>query len=79
MKKISQILIVSSVTFVILSASSLAYLDPGTGGMIINTIWPLIVTLFAAIGAFFVKWFWKPIKRSFSKLIVSTKKENLNK
>lgn len=51
-----------------------AYLDPGTGGVILSSIWPLIVAFFAAAVAFIVKWFWKPIKRSFSKLISRTKK-----
>lgn len=45
-----------------------AYIDPGTGGMIIGgSIWPLLVALFAAIGGFFVKFF-RPIKRGVSRL-----------
>ena len=45
------------------------YIDPGTGGMIIGgAIWPFIVAVFAAIGGFFVKFFWKPIKRGLTGL-----------
>ena len=68
-----------SVMFLFLAASLLAnranaYLDPGTGGVIIGSIWPLILAFFTAVGAFFVKWFWKPIKGFFLKLI--GKKDN---
>lgn len=61
MKKIFLI----AVMIVILSNGALAYIDPSTGGVIISSIWPLIVALFAAVGAFFVKWFWRPIKNIF--------------
>lgn len=40
-----------------------AYIDPGTGGMIIGgSIWPFVLVIFAAIGGFFLKFF-KPIKK----------------
>ncbi len=45
----------------------LAYIDPGTGGMIVSSIWPVIVSIFVAIGAFFLKFF-TPIKNGFKKL-----------
>lgn len=50
-----------------LSQSALAYIDPGTGGVVFNTIWPFIVAFFSAVIAFFVKWFWNPIKKLFGK------------
>ena len=50
-----------------LSQSALAYIDPGTGGVVFNTIWPFIVALFSAVVAFFIKWFWNPIKKLFGK------------
>lgn len=53
---------------ILLAKNSSAYIDPGTGGMIIGSIWPVIVAFFAAIGGFFVKVFWKPIKNFFSKI-----------
>lgn len=40
-----------------------AYIDPGTGGMIVSSIWPFILGILAAIGGFFIKYFFKPIKR----------------
>lgn len=43
------------------------YLDPGTGGYLVTSIWPTIATffavIFAAVGTFFVKFFINPIKR----------------
>ena len=68
MKKILLMLFVFSLVF-IFSTNAFAYLDPGTGGVIIGSIWPLIVALFSAIGAFIIKWFWKPIKRAFSRIL----------
>lgn len=52
----------------VLSENVFAYIDPGTGGVLLNTIWPLIVALFSVLATFFVKWFWKPIKSTFSKI-----------
>jgi hypothetical protein len=43
--------------------SSLAYIDPGTGGMIAGSIWPVILGGLTAIGAFFAKYFFQPIKK----------------
>ena len=51
----------------ILSGQGYAYIDPGTGGMIVGSIWPIILAFFAAIGAFLVKVFWRPVKGFFSK------------
>ena len=53
---------------VLLSSSVLAYIDPSTGGILFNTIWPFLVAFFAGVGAFLTKWFWQPIKRGFSKI-----------
>ena len=50
-----------------LSGNALAYIDPGTGGVFLNTIWPAIIAFFSAIIAFFIKWFWNPIKKLFGK------------
>ena len=57
-----------------LSQPALAYIDPGTGGVLFNTIWPFIVALFSAVVAFFVKWFWNPIKKIFGKSKNSAKR-----
>jgi len=56
------------VCIAVFSQSALAYIDPGTGGVLFNTIWPFIVAVFSAAIAFFVKWFWNPIKKMFSKI-----------
>lgn len=51
-----------------------AYVDPGTGGMIIGSIWPFILAILAAIGGFFFRYLIKPIKKIFLKLWKLTKK-----
>jgi len=74
MKKI--FLYLSIVAWIVaLSQSTSAYIDPGTGGVLFNTVWPFIVALFSAVIAFFVKWFWKPIKKLFVKFKGITTKE----
>lgn len=54
-------------TFILLSQTVFAYLDPGTGSVIAGSLWPLILAFFGAVGAFVVKHFWSPIRRGFSK------------
>ena len=49
------------------SSNASTYIDPGTGASIIGNLGPLIIGLFATIGAFLVKTFWTPIKGLFSK------------
>lgn len=53
------------IIFGIIGASSVsAYIDPGTAGMIIGGgIWPFILAILAVIGGFFLKFFFKPIKK----------------
>ena len=68
MKKISLIFLMILAAGILLSNSVLAYIDPSTGGILFNTIWPLIVAFFAVVGAFIAKWFWNPLKRIYSKI-----------
>jgi len=46
-----------------------AYIDPGTGGMIISSSGSIIGLILAMIAAFLGKYFWKPIKKFFLKII----------
>ena len=46
------------------STSVLAYIDPGTGTAIAGSIWPFILMVLGAIGAFFIKYFFSPIKKT---------------
>ena len=46
------------------STAVLAYIDPGTGSAIAGSIWPFILMILGAIGAFFAKWLFKPIKHA---------------
>ena len=48
--------------------SVMAYIDPGTGSAIAGSIWPFILMVLGAIGAFFVKYFFKPIKNACTKV-----------
>jgi len=60
MKKLRMILILIMATKPVF-----AYIDPGTGTALAGSLWPLIVSFFAAIGAFLIKYFWCPIKGFF--------------
>ncbi len=53
---------------IILAQTTSAYIDPGTGGAIINSISPIATAIIAAIAAFFVKFFFKPIKNFFKRI-----------
>ena len=53
---------------IIQSSFSLAYIDPGTGGMIAGSIWPMVVGILTAIGGFCVRYFFKPIKKTILKI-----------
>lgn len=44
------------------------YIDPGTGGMVVGSVWPAVLMVLGVIGGFFVKWFYKPFKNTFFKL-----------
>ena len=70
-------LLVSAILLYTIKVS--AYVDPGTGGMIIGSVWPFILAILAAIGGFFLRYFFKPIKKTFLKsweLIKKSKKGN---
>ena len=44
------------------------YLDASTGGMILGSMWQLLVGLFTALGIWLVKVFWNPIKKFFKRI-----------
>jgi len=73
-KKIFLILLVILIESIFLSTSVFAYLNPGTGAAIIGSLWPLILIFFSAMLAFAIKWFWRPIKKAFSKMLLALKK-----
>ena len=39
------------------------YIDPGTTGIVVGSVWPAVLAALAAIAGFLAKVFWKPIKR----------------
>ena len=67
MKKVPSMFLMV-IASILLSTNVLAYVDPSTGGILFNTIWPFLVAFFTAVVAFMVKWFWIPIKNSYSKV-----------
>lgn len=46
----------------------IAYIDPGTGGMIVGSIWNTIIAILTIIGIFFLKYFLRPVKNLLSKI-----------
>ena len=68
MKKISLIFSIVLIEGILLSNNVLAYIDPSIGGVLLNTIWPLIIALITTIAAFIIKYFWRPIKSGYSKI-----------
>jgi len=76
-KLYKKLILVSAILLCTLKVS--AYIDPGTGGMIIGSVWPFILAILAATGGFFFRYFFKPIKKTFLKLwklIKKSKKGN---
>ena len=43
------------------------YIDPSTGMVVWNTVWPFVVSICAVIAAFVVRYFWRPIKKFFKR------------
>lgn len=60
-------LLIFCIGIILLSRSIYAYIDPGTGGVIAGSLWPLIVAFLTAILAFLIKYFWMPLKKIASK------------
>ena len=46
-----------------------AYIDPGTGGLIIGPAWQFIVGIVTVITAFILKFFYNPIKSNLLKIL----------
>ncbi|MFH0859748.1 MAG: hypothetical protein V1921_00950 [Candidatus Altiarchaeota archaeon] len=48
--------------------SASAYIDPGTGGMIVGGLWPVITGALALAVGLFIKYLLKPTKKSVADL-----------
>lgn len=61
----------SIIVLILFPCSASAYIDPGTGGMIVGgSLWPLLTAVFAGGLGLAIRFFYDPIKRflsSFSK------------
>jgi len=44
------------------------YIDPGTGGMIVGSLWQSILVALTAVAGVLLRIFWNPIKRMASRL-----------
>lgn len=60
--------VVASVLF-FMNFNAYAYLDPGTGGMIVSSFGPLMALVFSVIATFLIKFFWQPLKKTFSRFL----------
>ncbi len=67
MKKIIT-LSLSFVLVLLFLKSAAAYIDPGTGAMVISSTWSVISVILAAAGAFVIRIFFKPIKKGIDKI-----------
>lgn len=54
--------------FLLTGINAEAYVDPGTGGILVGTLLPIIVAFFSAIAVFFLRFFWKPLRRAFGRI-----------
>ena len=50
------------------AASVAGYIDPGTGGMIVGSVWSSIWALFTGALGFIIITFWKPLIKTFKRL-----------
>ncbi|MBL7197684.1 MAG: hypothetical protein ISS47_06260 [Candidatus Omnitrophica bacterium] len=75
MKRLSLTALISFFGIVFSSKAVFGYIDPGTGSIIASSLWPLIVAFFSTVVAFLIKYFWKPIKKIYSKLLRLEKNE----
>lgn len=46
-----------------------AYIDPGTGGMILGSAFPIFALILAAVAGFLLKFFYNPVKRAITLII----------
>jgi hypothetical protein len=52
-----------------------AYIDPGTGATFVGSLGPILVGIVGGAMALFLKFFWHPIRRLFSKKESSDQQE----
>ncbi len=62
------IVLISSISYILLIPAVYGYKDPATAMMVFGSIWPIITMIGAIIGAFLVKHFIRPIKKILSKV-----------
>lgn len=53
--------------FVMSANQVLAYIDPGTSGMVVGSVWSVFLAVIGAAVALFAKIFYKPIKNKILK------------
>jgi hypothetical protein len=58
-----------------LPAQAFAYIDPGTGATFVGSLGPILVGIVGGAFALFLKFFWHPIRRLFSREKSSDNKE----
>ncbi len=58
----------SAVGAVLLVNCAFAYIDPGTGAIIVGSLWQILIALGAVVVAFVMRHFWNPLKDRVFKL-----------
>ncbi len=61
-------LIVYAIILIFTLRDAFSYVDPGTGGMIFNSFWMVIVGIFGVISAFIGLYLVKPVKKWIKRL-----------
>lgn len=53
---------------IIIMSLGAGYIDPGTGSMIVGSLWPFIVASISAFFAYLARRFWYPLKNFFYRM-----------
>ena len=59
---------ITLIIFILLLNTTKAYIDPGTGGMILNSIGSWVIGILSAIFGFIILYFFRPLKNKIKKL-----------
>ena len=62
------------VFFSLTAEAALAYVDPGTGAVVVGSVWPLLAAALSAVVALLVKRFWKPLRSCALRILGSRRK-----
>jgi hypothetical protein len=70
-----ELILLSSVTYILSISTVYGYIDPGTGGMIIGSLGSVIAVIAAIIGGILGRYLIRPLKRIFQQIRAMFKEE----